>query len=523
MADDKAQMEAAAAPAAQAADAPAAPSAVEKSDLSSMSMDDLKKRVEELEETLSAVPKVKSKVKQKKYTPKTPLGMRDYMPEEMAIREEVFTIIRNVLKRHGAVSIETPVAELKETLTGKYGEDSKLIYDLADQGGEILALRYDLTVPFARFCAEHGIEQIKRYHIARVYRRDKPAMTLGRYREFYQCDIDIAGEYEPMVPDAECVKIVTEVLTELRVGDFVVKMNHRKILDGIFEVCGVPEHLFRPICSAVDKLDKLSWEDVKKEMIEKGIDDETAEQIWVYAQRKGGRDLVNELLQDEKLCANANAKEGLDAMLLLFKYAESMAVPENRISFDLSLARGLDYYTGVIYEAVLVGAQVGSVSGGGRYDELVGMFLAAKSSRKKSRKIPCVGVSLGLERLFVVVAEQRAKENAVLAAKPTQVLVAGIASAEERYDMLHERLKLCSELWAAGIRAETPHKTNTKFMTLIQRCEKEATPICVVIGKSELEAGKVNINIIKPPPAERVEEQVDRAGLIDRLKELLQN
>lgn len=143
-------------------------------------------------------------------------------------------------------------------LTGKYGEDSKLIYDLKDQGGEILSLRYDLTVPLARYLAMSKISSIKRYHIAKVYRRDNPAMTRGRYREFYQCDFDIAGTYDAMIPDAECVKVVSEILSGLDIGDYVIKLNHRMLLDGMFEACGVPADKFRSICSAVDKLDKVS-------------------------------------------------------------------------------------------------------------------------------------------------------------------------------------------------------------------------------------------------------------------------
>mmetsp|Transcript_15962 Transcript_15962/g.20971 ORF Transcript_15962/g.20971 Transcript_15962/m.20971 type:complete len:276 (-) Transcript_15962:193-1020(-) len=275
-------------------------------------MSEVKEAVDKLEKLEvkgnndTAKPPANQKIKSRdysttKYTPKTPLGMKDYKPEEMAVREKVFNLIKDVFKSHGAVSIETPVAELKATLTGKYGEDSKLIYDLADQGGEILALRYDLTVPFARFCAQHNIKNIKRYHIARVYRRDRPVMSKGRYREFYQCDIDIAGEYESMVPDAECVKIVSEILTKCNLGDFKVKVNHRKILDGIFSVCGVPEELFRPICSAVDKLDKMDWEDVKKEMVQKGISEECADMIGGYVSNKGGKDIVQRLLADNKL------------------------------------------------------------------------------------------------------------------------------------------------------------------------------------------------------------------------------
>jgi histidyl-tRNA synthetase len=146
-------------------------------------------------------------------------------------------------------------------LQGKYGEDSKLIYDLEDQGGEKCSLRYDLTVPFARYLAMNTDckTPIKRYHIAKVYRRDQPAMTKGRMREFYQCDFDIAGQYESMIPDAEIVRVLYEVLNALQVGPFTIKMNHRKILDGLFEACGVPESQFRTICSAVDKLDKVSF------------------------------------------------------------------------------------------------------------------------------------------------------------------------------------------------------------------------------------------------------------------------
>ncbi|CAN0508338.1 unnamed protein product [Ectocarpus sp. 12 AP-2014] len=168
--------------------------------------------------------------------PKIAKGARDFLPEQMRVREQAFTAIRNVFKRHGAVEIDTPVFELKETLTGKYGEDSKLIYDLADQGGELLALRYDLTVPFARYLALHGVGNIKRFHMAKVYRRDQPNVQLGRFREFYQCDFDIAGNYGLMVPDAEVLSVACEILSSLPIGNFQIKLNHRRyrrILDGM--------------------------------------------------------------------------------------------------------------------------------------------------------------------------------------------------------------------------------------------------------------------------------------------------
>jgi len=173
---------------------------------------------------------------------------RDFLPDQMKIRQTVFDKITSVFKRHGAVSIDIPVFEQKETLTGEYGEDSKLIYDLADQGGEILSSRCDLTVPLARYVALNSVGNIKRYHIGKVYRRDQPQMTKWRYREFFQCDFDIAGNYSVMVPDAECAKVLIEILQEFDLGEFELKINHRRLIDAMMDICGLPseiqKHLF---------------------------------------------------------------------------------------------------------------------------------------------------------------------------------------------------------------------------------------------------------------------------------------
>lgn len=283
--------------------------------------------------------------------PKIAKGTRDFTPDQMRIREQAFGVIRQVFKRHGGVEIDTPVFELKEVLMGKYGEDSKLIYDLADQGGELLSLRYDLTVPFARFLAMNTVGNIKRYHIAKVYRRDQPVLSRGRYREFYQCDFDIAGVYAPMTADAEVITVLTEILSTLPVGDFVVKLNHRQILDAVFELCGVPAEKFRPICSAVDKLDKATWEEVQREMVEeKGLAPEVAAKIGTYVLKKGDPMALLQALREQQVFGDhAGANHALAELALLFTYLEAMGSLQY-VSFDLSLARGLDYYTGVIYE-----------------------------------------------------------------------------------------------------------------------------------------------------------------------------
>jgi histidyl-tRNA synthetase len=265
---------------------------------------------------------------------KTPKGTRDYLPTEMTLRHDMFHTISHIFKKHGAVTIDTPVFELKEILTGKYGEDSKLIYDLQDQGGELCALRYDLTVPFARFLASTGsqFQNIKRFHIGKVYRRDQPSMNKGRMREFFQCDFDIAGSYDAMIPDAECLRIMTECLEALQIGDFVIKINHRGVLDGMFEVCGVPQDKTRAISSAVDKLDKLPWLEVKKEMVhEKGLDEAAADRIGEYVKLNGGMDLVEKLASDAVLMGNEKGKRGVDEMRLLLEYLKIFNV--DKVSF----------------------------------------------------------------------------------------------------------------------------------------------------------------------------------------------
>jgi histidyl-tRNA synthetase len=194
------------------------------------------------------------------------------------------------------------------------------------------------------------VQNIKRYHIAKVYRRDQPAMTKGRMREFYQCDFDIAGVYDAMVPDAEVLAIITEVFDALGWKDtYTIKLNHRKILDGIFQVCGVPDDKIRTISSAVDKLDKSPWADVRKEMTEeKGLAADVADRIGEWVVLKGQRDLLDKLAADEKIAANDIMKQGIADMRLLFDYLENFGVL-GRVSFDLSLARGLDYVSSYLW------------------------------------------------------------------------------------------------------------------------------------------------------------------------------
>eukprot|EP00252_Welwitschia_mirabilis_P026656 TRINITY_DN8803_c0_g1_i2.p1 TRINITY_DN8803_c0_g1~~TRINITY_DN8803_c0_g1_i2.p1 ORF type:complete len:988 (-),score=194.47 TRINITY_DN8803_c0_g1_i2:301-3126(-) len=432
--------------------------------------------------------------------PKIPKGTRDFKPEQMAIRERAFSIIVGVFKRHGAVALDTPVFELRETLMGKYGEDSKLIYDLADQGGEICSLRYDLTVPFARYLAMNNINNMKRYHIARVYRRDNPSK--GRYREFYQCDFDIAGQCATMVYDFEVIKVLTELLDELNIGDYEVKLNHRKLLDGMLELCGVPQSKFRSICSSVDKLDKQSWDHVEKEMVEeKGLFPEVARKIGSIVLKRGHPlEMLSELTQEGSPFSQHNGSmHALEELECLFQFLEASGCL-NKITFDLSLARGLDYYTGVIYEAVFKGTtQVGSIAAGGRYDNLVGMF--------SGKQVPAVGVSLGIERVFTIMEQMQQDSSKIVRSTQTQVLLVVLGN-----DM-KVAVRLVTELWAAKLNAEFALTSSRKIGKHIEDALKSGIPLMLILGENELQKGLVILKDLdakeqKEVPRDRIVEEV---------------
>lgn len=459
----------------------------------------------------------------KKITAKVPKGTRDADPEAMAVRESAFSLVSSVFQRHGAVSIDTPVFERREVLQNKYGEDSKLIYDLADDmtsdSGEKLSLRYDLSVPFARYVATNNLRAIKRYQIGKVYRRDKPAIDRGRYREFYQCDFDIAGDYPPMVADAEVLRVMVELFEMLcaqsehhakYLDSFKIKLSHRAILDAVLRVCGVPEDSLRAICSAVDKLDKLSWEDVRAEMVvEKGLDPVAADKIGMYVKWKGPCREVLAKLRDDPEVSNASdaASAALSEMELLCDYMEAMGGAE-RVEFDLSLARGLDYYTGIIFEVVLTDPQnkLGSIGAGGRYDNLVGMF--------RSNSVPCVGCSLGIERIMSIMLQaenDRAKATGLSAIRTTKTLVLVATVGKE---MMAERLRLTSELWAAGVAAQFCYNANWALSKQVRHAVSSDIPFIAVVGETELANGVVNFKDV----AKETERPIPRDGLAEEVR-----
>lgn len=439
----------------------------------------------------------------KNVTPKEASGTRDLMPLQMRVREQVIGIVTSIFKRHGAVNIDTPVFELREVLTEKYGEEAKLIYNLEDQGGELLSLRYDLTVPFARFVATHGITNIKRYHVAKVYRRDRPAIERGRFREFYQCDFDIAGNSSPMIADSEVIAIIAELLTAIggiTDFDYVIHVSHRQLLSAMTEVAGVPPEKFKTVCSSVDKLDKQEWSEVRNELVSvKGLSPQSADKLWEFLQINGEPFSVVSRLR-EKADLLAVAGKTIDEMELLFTYLKSLNVIE-KIDFNLSLARGLDYYTGVIFEAGAKDGKVGSIAGGGRYDELIGMF-----SRKK---VPAVGVSLGIERVFTLI-EQKIAAN--LKPSETQVF---ICSVFENYTL--DRLEIASQLWKENIATEFVYKEKADIKVQLGQADSSGAKLAIIIAPEEKAEDKVKIKILST----KEEITIQKTEIVSKVKELL--
>ncbi len=339
--------------------------------------------------------------------------MRDFLPEDVRRREYVIGIIKRVYERYGYEPLETPAAENLETLMGKYGDEgNQLIFKILKRGeheasGQAdLALRYDLTVPLARVVAHHQSKLPrlwKRYQIQPVWRADRPAR--GRFREFYQCDVDSLGSTSPVV-EAELCAAVSDVLTELGFSDFKIRLNHRQLLTAVLNTVGIAEPLHGNALVAVDKLDKIGRDGVVGELTQRGVEAGAAEELLEWIGDPDGFPARLARTGDE----GVRAGENLSAIQKTAWHTSAAA----HLQVDIALARGLSYYTGAIME-INVPDLAGSLGGGGRYDNLVGMFL--------DQSIPACGFSLGLERILVVMGE-RGMFPASLATTPADVMVA---------------------------------------------------------------------------------------------------
>ena len=446
-------------------------------------------------------------------------GMRDFLPEDVRKREYVIGVIKEVYERYGFEPLETPAVENIETLMGKYGEEgNQLIYKILKRGvhestgAADLALRYDLTVPLARVVAEYREKLpkfFKRYQIQPVWRADRPAR--GRYREFYQCDVDVLGS-RSMIVEAEICAAASEVLTRLGFNDFCVRINHRKALTGILAVAGVPLDKHDSALIALDKLDKVRREGVEKEFSARGIESAAGNSLLNFFSALNELDHAAEIADQtqealnrailgrivEFVGDNELGAQGVDELQSIIDFADSSGIAE-KLKIDPSLARGLSYYTGAIME-INVKDLAGSLGGGGRYDNLVGMFSA--------QQVPACGFSLGLERMLVVMTE-RNMFPAEIGASPSDVMV---AIRDETRRSAKESLSLAKELRSAKIRTDVYPVDDATLGVQYKYGASRGIPLAVV---------PVDDKVLIRDLRTREEFTVSRKELLARLRELL--
>jgi len=426
-------------------------------------------------------------------------GMRDFLPEDVRRRQYVIDVVRGTYERYGFEPLETPALENIETLTGKYGEEgNQLIFKVlrrgehASSGETDLALRYDLTVPLARVVAEHRAKLpkfFKRYQIQPVWRADRPAR--GRFREFYQCDVDAIGSRSPLV-EVEMITAVSEVLQTLGFTDFRVQLNHRELLTAMLETAGVPTGKHSDALVVIDKLDKIGSDAVIQEMIARDVPPEAARRV------------LESMAGDWHTIGNATgAAAAAENVGTIIDLCET-TVARGHVKFAPRLARGLSYYTGAIMEIAVEG--IGSLGGGGRYDGLIGMF--------SGEPIPACGFSLGLERILVVMGERGMFPESVSASGP-DVLVTIFEDRDPAKTAAAEResLMLARELRAGGLRVELYPEAD-KLGKQFKYASARNAAFAAVLGGDEIARGEVTIKNLKTG----TQESVPRADVAARLR-----
>jgi histidyl-tRNA synthetase len=435
-------------------------------------------------------------------------GMRDFLPEDVRRREYVIGIVKRVYERYGYEPLETPAAENLETLMGKYGDEgNQLIFKILMRGeheasGKAdLALRYDLTVPLARVIAHHQSKLprlFKRYQIQPVWRADRPAR--GRFREFYQCDVDFIGSTSPVV-EAELCAAVSDALTELGFADFKIRLNHRELLKAWLTHVGLRPDQHGTALQAIDKLDKIGIDGVLAELESRDIDSGTRDRIrnWIGA---GFPTNWWEWLEHQLPLLSDSGREAFENLRAIRDLSVGSSFGAN-LQLDLSLARGLSYYTGAIME-INVPDLAGSLCGGGRYDNLVGMFL--------DQSIPACGFSLGLERILVVMAE-RGMFPPSLATAPADVMVAVFDAGD-----MPDAMRVARSLRAAGLRVMV-YPDADKIGKQIKYADSLGIPFVAILGSDEIANGTLTVKHLAAKTQNIYEQGSAGAAIVKELKQ----
>lgn len=433
--------------------------------------------------------------------PRVPRGMRDILPEQMLRRHYVINTVQAVFEEFGFEPLQTPALELSEVLMGKYGPDAeKLIYQAGHSGGkEDISLRYDLSVPLCRVVAMHPQlpKPFKRYQIDPVWRAERPQK--GRYRQFYQCDADTVGS-ESMLADAENVSLIYQVLSRLGFKQFEIHINDRKLITGIGQFAGVPAEQLGGLYRAIDKLDKIGLDGVKAALRQNEIPEPVIAKLLALLQIEGDAESV--LSELGKQLGESAAQEGIAELTELIGYLTMLGVPEECYRVNAAMVRGLEYYTGPIYETVVEEPKIGSITGGGRYDELIGSF--------SRQNYPATGTSFGIERIIDVMEEFSMFPPAV-GKTVTDVLVSVFDD-----ELMPESLKLATVLRQHGVRTEVYFRP-ARLSAQIKYADNRGIPYVAILGSDEVEAGTVAIRNL----ATREQQNVARDAVVGWIQDEL--
>jgi histidyl-tRNA synthetase len=413
-------------------------------------------------------------------------GFRDYLPEDMLLRQRLIEIFRGVFEKHGFEPIDTPVLEYLDVLTGKAGENETLMYHFEDHGGRQVGLRYDLTVPLSRFVAMHENDIVlpfKRYHIAPVWRAEKPQR--GRFREFIQCDADIVGSAS-MLADAEGISVLADALYAVGLSQAVISINDRKLLEALARLAGVPESHSGGVFRAIDKLDKIGPEGVRAELIKTGVSPEAADKVLALVTEQGDTDELLDMAE-KRLAGIDGGPEAVAELRDLARHLNDLGVHRHMWKIDLALARGIDYYTGPVCEARVETPRVGSIAGTGRYDGLVGGFLG--------RPIPATGISLGFERIMEVVREYN------LIDVPSAVADAFMVYLPET---IAEASRIVRELREDGLRIDQSIIDNKGLGAQLKYADRRGIPFAIIPGSEELDQGEVSLKNLRSGEQTRI-------------------
>ena len=407
-------------------------------------------------------------------------GMRDHLPEAMILRHYIVDTLTGVFEHYGFEPLQTPLIEYAELLEGKIGDDEKLIYRFEDHGGRKVALRYDQTVPLARVLAQYQGRIIlpwRRYAIGPSYRGERPGR--GRYRELWQADVDIVGSASPLA-DAEIIAILTESLVALGFTGFTTLLNHRQVLGGIARVAGLDEAAAAGIYRAIDKLDKIGPDGVRAELLNSGVGAEAATRILELIMLRGApADLLEEL--SERLAGDECARAALENLRAIIVHLQELGVPPAAYAVAPHLARGLSYYTGAVFESVIETPPMGSLLGGGRYDELIGAFAG--------HAIPTVGLAFGIERLHDLMEEIGLGPET---RSVTEVFVTLFDPATAAAS-----LALARDLRAAGVKVANALDPSEKIGKQLQYADRKGAAFAVLIGPDELARGEVVVKDLR--------------------------